>query len=101
MFGEESRKLCTTVTLFGPYCYNRVPMGLTISPGFTQSRMEEILCHIEKVSIYINDAGVFTNTRGQYIEVVGRVLKLLQDNNFMINPLKCKWSMKETDWLGY
>ena len=63
--------------------------------------MEEILCDIEKVSIYINDVGVFTNTWGQYIEVVGRVLKLLQDNNFMINPLKYKWSMKETDWLGY
>ena len=33
---EESRKLCTIVTLFGPFCYNRVPMGLKTSPGCAQ-----------------------------------------------------------------
>ena len=98
---EESQKLCTIVTPFGPYCYNRVPMGLTTSPGFAQSRMEEILRDIEEASVYIDDVGVFTDSWERHIEVLGRVLKILQDNNFTINPLKCEWAVKETDWLGY
>ena len=94
---EQSRKLCTIVTPFGPYCYNRVPMGLTASPGFAKSQMEEILHNIEEASIYIDDIGVFTDTWERHIEVVGRVLKLLQENNFTINPLKCEWGAQETD----
>ena len=40
---EESRKLCLIVTPFGAYSYNRVVMGLKISHGGAQARMEEVL----------------------------------------------------------
>ena len=40
---EEIRKLCTIVTLFGPLCHNRIPMGLKTSPGYAQAQMEEVL----------------------------------------------------------
>ena len=44
---EASKKLCTIVTPFGPYSYNRIPMGLKTSPGYAQARMEEVLRGIE------------------------------------------------------
>ncbi|KAL7533117.1 hypothetical protein ACHAWF_007608 [Thalassiosira exigua] len=98
---EESKKLCTIVTPFGPYCYNRVLMGLKISPGYTQARMEEILRGIDEVECYIDDIGVFTTTWERNIEVLGEVLRRLEENGFTVNPLKCEWGVKETDWLGY
>ena len=98
---EESRKLCTIVTPFGPYCYNRVPMGLKISPGYAQARMEEVLRGIEEVECYIDDIGIFTSSWEQHLTILAEVLARLEHNGFTINPLKCEWGVEETDWLGY
>ena len=98
---EESRKLCTIVTPFGAYSYNRVPMGLKISPGYAQARMEEVLRGLESVECYIDDISIFSTAWDLHLKTLGQVLQRLEKNGFTINPLKCQWGVKETDWLGY
>ena len=46
---KESKKLCTIVTSFGAYCYNRGTMGLKISLGYAQAHMEEELRGLDSV----------------------------------------------------
>ena len=51
----SSKCLCTIVTPFGKYEYQRLPMGLCNSPDIFQERMYEIISDLEYVREYIDD----------------------------------------------
>ena len=75
-------------------------MGLKFSPDFAQEVMENIFCHLEDTYIYI-DVGDFSTSWTANIKLIDEVLRLLKDNKFTVNPLKCERTVKYTDWIGY
>ena len=91
---EESKDVCTIVTPFGKFKYNRLPMGLKCSLDIAQEAMENIVRDID-------DMGAFSDSWKEHLILLRRILTKLQDNGFTINPLKCEWAAQETDWLGY
>ena len=98
---DASKELCTICTPFGNYRYNRLAMGVNQSPDIAQEIMEDLFCPLDEVDVYIDNVGVYNNSWNDHLHSLHKVLTILQDSNFTTNPLKCKWGVKETDWLGH
>jgi hypothetical protein len=49
----------------------------------------------------MQNIGAFSNSWEEHMPLISKFLTLLQDNGFTVNPLKCEWAVKKTDWLGY
>ena len=98
---DETADLCTIATPFGLYRYRRLPMGVSAAPDIAQEVMERLLGAIEELEIYIDDLAVFSDDWRSHIKVLEKLLSILQEKGFTINPLKCEWGVQETDFLGH
>jgi hypothetical protein len=98
---KESQDLCIIIIPSGKNKYLRFPMGVTCFPDIAQAAMENVFSDIKDAKIYINDVCAFSNDWDHHINLITTILQQLCENGFTINPLKCEWAIKETDWLGY
>jgi hypothetical protein len=51
--------------------------------------------------VYIDDIGTFSDSWYDHLKLLCIIITKLQENGCNVNPLKCKWAVRETDWLGY
>ncbi|KAG7372182.1 reverse transcriptase RNA-dependent DNA polymerase [Nitzschia inconspicua] len=99
---DESKKLTTIATPFGAHCYLCLPMGIYQLPDIAQEIMEKVLQDLfEEVKVYIDDIGCFSTSWDKHMSLLDIVLSWLEDAGFTVNPLKCEWGVKETDFLGH
>jgi hypothetical protein len=71
------------------------------SSDYAQKVIENIFRDVTDAEVYIDDIGAFSNSWEQHMALLHIILGKLQDNGFTVNPLKCEWTVKKTDWLGY
>ena len=76
-------------------------MGINQSPDIAQEIMEDLFRHMDEVDNYIDDVGCFNDSWESHLSSLDKVFKILESNNFTVNPYKCEWAVQETDWLGY
>ena len=98
---EPSRNLCTIATPFGLYRYCRLPMGVSEAPDIATEIMHDICADMEDVEILYGRHWMLQRFLGRTPTAIKTVLQRLQSVGFTINPLKCEWTVKETDLLGH
>ena len=75
-------------------------MEISQSPDIAQEIMEQVLRGIHDLKVYIEDIACFSNKFVAHMVLIQLVLTCLCAKGFIINPLKCEWAIKESDFLG-
>jgi len=77
--------------------------GLTNSPATFQTMMNDLfwdLINQGDTATFIDDILVATDTEKGHDELVDEVLKRLEENDLFVKPEKCKWKVREVEFLG-
>jgi len=77
--------------------------GLTNSPTTFQTIMNDLfrdLINQGDTATFINDILVATDTKEGHDELVEEILKRLEENDLFVKPEKCKWKVREVEFLG-
>ena len=102
---ESSKKYCGILPYFSSasYLYQRMPMGLNISPAVWQSYINAILScllsrkHCEAIMDYLL---LFTPNKQSHLEKLEDLLKALCKNGLKISPKKCQLFKIELQYIG-
>jgi len=77
--------------------------GLTNSLATFQAMMNELLrdlINTGKVAVFIDDVIVGMETEEGHDELVAEVIRRLKENDLYVRPKKCKWKVREVEFLG-
>ena len=102
---ENSKKYCGILPYFGStlYLYQRMPMGLNISPVIWQLYINAILSCLSSRKYYdaiMDYLLLFTPTKESHFAKLEDLLKALCKNGLKISPKKCQLFKTELQYLG-
>lgn len=90
-------------TANGHYEFLRMPFGLRNAPATFQRLINNVLKdYIGKIClVYLDDILVFSTSIEEHMESLNKVFKCLQNANLRIQPDKCLFLSRETEFLGH
>ena len=102
---ENSKKFCGILPYFGSpsYLYQKMPMGLNISPPIWQSYINTILNCLQSrkyCKAIMDDLLLFTPTKSSHFEKLEDLLKALHKNGLKISPNKCQLFKTDLQYMG-
>jgi len=77
--------------------------GLTNLPAMFQTIMNKLLrdlINIGKVAAFIDDVIIGMETEDRHDKIMAEVVRRLEENNLYMKPEKCKWKVREVEFLG-
>ena len=105
MLSENSGKYCGILPYFGSssYLYQRMPMGLNISPSIWQSYINAILDCLQSKRYYeaiMDDLILFTPSKESHMNKLEDILSALSKNGLKISPKKCQLFKTILQYMG-
>ena len=98
---ECSKDLTTIHTPFGLYRYERLPYGISASPGIFERCMRELLEGLPGVVAYMDDILVIGESEAEHDANLEKLLTKLQSHNVRINHAKSEFRKTEIEFLGH
>ena len=95
----KSKELCTIVTQWGKYEYQRLPMGLCNSPDISQEKMSELFVDLDTVRVYIDD--LLHVTKGswkEHLSILEEMFTRLQKAGLKVNSRKSCFGAHKFDY---
>ena len=102
---ENSKNYCGILPYFGSpsYLYQRIPMGLNISPSIWQSYINAILDCLQSkkyCEAIMDDLLLFTPSKNSHMNKWEDLLKALLKNGLKISPKKCQLFKTSLQYMG-
>ena len=102
---KSSKKYCGILPYFGSasYLYQRMPMGLNISPVVWQSYINAILSCLSSrkyCEAIMDDLLLFTPNKQSHFKKLEDLLKALCKHGLKISPKKCQLFKTELQYMG-
>ena len=102
---EKSQKYCGILPYFGSasYLYQRMPMGLNVSPPIWQMYINTIHNSLQRrkyCEAIMDDLLLFTPRKKVHMDKLEDLLKALRKNSLKISPKKCQLFRTELQYMG-
>ena len=102
---ENSKRYCGILPYVSStsYLYQRMPMGLNISPSIWQSYINAILDCLQNrkyCKAIMDDLLPFTPSKGSHMDKLEDLLKALLKNGLKISPKKCQLFRTNLQYMG-
>ncbi len=98
---KDSKKYTAFVTPDGLYSFNMMPFGLVNAPATFSRIMRLLLQGVSKVSNYIDDILIHTQTWEEHMEKLKEVFHRLRNAQLTARPSKCFIGYEEIEFLGH
>ena len=102
---ENSKRYCGVLPYFGnsSYMYQRMPMGLNISPSIWQSYINAILDCLQSrkyCEAIMDNLLLFTPSKETHMNKLEDLLKALLKNRLKVSPKKCQLFKTSLQYMG-
>ncbi|KAK7088509.1 hypothetical protein V1264_022420 [Littorina saxatilis] len=98
---KDSMTMTTFMTPLGRFCFERVPMGISLGPEVFQEKMKETLEGLEGCSTIMDDTIVFGKTEKEHDKRLNAVLERIKESGLKLNKSKCFFKKKEVKCFGH